>query len=219
MKKLLIFIALLSAIALASNDPPVLRISGQSYVAKYSYGVKYHMGVGGNLNGIPKGRTWEVRDEDNIPQNWIISGQNNIDAKINILGNCTIYATLHYEEEGTHLDKYICDSYEVTTGTPTFTVDYAGSIHDGQFDTTVTGVATRVIHFNIDSDYYRAGVTTVPVNLGIITPDFLLQHKTSGEDDDILPFFIKHFPSQMYVKCLRTFIKTDYILSSKTGLN
>ncbi|MBO7446711.1 hypothetical protein J6U78_00080 [bacterium] len=204
MKKLLTFMMLLCTAALASNEPLVLNISGQSYVAKYSYGVKYHMGVGGHLNGDPRGRYWWVVDSNGVTQNdWIISGRYNQDVKINILGDCTIYAQFHYEEWGSGLDKYIYDEYEVRTGTPTFTVDYAGSIHNGQFDTTVTGVTTRVIHFNIDSDYYRAGVTTVPVNQGIVTPDFLIQHKTAEEDDDILPFYIKHFPAQMYVKCLR----------------
>ena len=199
MKKLLIFIALLCTAAMASNDPPVLVIHGPEFIATSSYSVKYHMGVGGHLNGIPKGRTWQVRDEDDVPQNWIVSGQNDIDAKINILGNCTIYATLHYEEEETHLDKCISCSYEVTTGTPTFYLHHADSIHNGDFDTTITGVTTRVIHFNIDSDNYVNGSLYSQTNTGEIIPDYLVEQKTVN-DDDLLTIRIEHTPSSMEVR-------------------
>ena len=205
MKNLLTFIALLNAIGLASNDPPVLVIHGPSYIAISSYSVKYHMGVGGHLNGIPKGRTWEVRDEDDVLQNWIVSGQNDIDAKINILGNCTIYATLHYEEEGTHLDKYISCSYEVTTGTPTFYLEHADSIHNGQFDTTITGVTTRVIHFNIDRD--EEGDQS-----DIYKPDYQINgDKHFLEDDDILTFRINSSPSSMNVEYIKLIIEAPHL--------
>ena len=201
MKKLLTFVAIISAIAFASNDPPVLVINGPDYVAASSYGVDYSMGIDGNLNGEPKGRTWEVRDEDDVVQDgWIVSGQNEIDAKINILGDCTIYATLHYKENDSQIDKYIHAEYEVKTGTPTFTVEHADSIHNGQFDTTVTGVTTRVIHFNIDCDNH--GDDHDPY-----VPDYKIYGKKYLEnDDDILSFRINSFPKNMNVK----YIKLDF---------
>lgn len=206
MKKLLTFVVLLSAIAFASNDPPVLVIHGPDYVAASSYGVDYHMGIGGHLNGNPVGRLWWVIDENGVQQDdWIVSGGTSIDAKINILSDCTIYARFHYREWGTNLDKYIYDSYEVRTGTPTFTVEDAGSIHNGQYDTTITGITTRVIHFNIDrdeegdlSDSYK--------------PDYQINgEKHLSQDDDILPLFISHSPSRMNVKYIKLVVESPHI--------
>lgn len=200
MKKLLIFIALLCSAAMASNDPPVLVIHGPEFIATSSYSVKYHMGVGGHLNGIPKGRTWQVRDEDDVQQDWVVSGQNDIDAKINILGNCTIYATLHYVEEGTGLDKCISCSYEVTTGTPTFYLHHADSIHNGQFDTNENGITTRVIHFNIDRDEYK---TSNDPTFDYI-PDFQFNgQKMFTVDDDLLTFRINSDPPKMNVEYIK----------------
>ena len=199
MKKLLTFIALLCTAAVASNEPPVLNITGPSCIAISSYSVKYHVGVGGHLNGDRRGYSWEVIDDDDgVRQDgWIVSGQDEQDVYINILGSCTIYATLYYEEWGTGINKSLHTSYKVTAGTPTFYLEHADSIHNGQFDTTVTGVITRVIHFNIDSDDNGSSHDSY-------MPDFLVNgQKIFTEDDDILTFRINSEPPQMNVEYIK----------------
>lgn len=201
MKKLLIFIALLCTAAMASNDPAIIVVSGPSYIAASSYGVKYHIGVGGHLNGNRRGYNWEVKDENsNSVNDWIVSRHDEQNARINILSNCTIYATLYYEEWDTGINKSLHTSYAVTTGTPTFYLHHADSIHNGQFDTTVTGVTTRVIHFNIDNDDHGSGH-------GQYTPDYQIYgQKYFLEDDDILTFQINSSSSPMNVE----YIKLDF---------
>lgn len=201
MKKLLIFIALLCTAAVASNEPAIIIVSGPSYIAASSYGVKYHIGVGGHLNGDRRGYNWEVRDENNNQVNdWIVSRHDEQNARINIISNCTIYATLYYEEWDTGINKSLHTSYAVTTGTPTFYLEHADSIHNGQFDTTVTGVTTRVIHFNIDNDDHGPGH-------GQYTPDYQIYgRKYFSDDDDILTFQINSSSGPMNVE----YIKLDF---------
>lgn len=204
MKKLLTFMLLLCTAALASNEPAVINITGPSCIALYSYSVKYHIGVGGHLNGDRRGYSWEVIDDDDgVRQDgWIVSGQDEQNAYINIFGSCTIYATLYYEEWGTGINKSLHTSYKVTAGMPTFYLEHADSIHNGQFDTNENGVITRVIHFNVDRDEYEtSNDPTVPFNY---IPDFQINgQKNFTEDDDILTFRINSEPPQMNVEYIK----------------
>ena len=206
MKKFLTFIALLCTAAVASNEPAIIIVSGPSYIAASSYGVKYHIGVGGHLNGDRRGYNWEVRDENNNQVNdWIVSRHDEQNARINIISNCTIYATLYYEEWDTGINKSLHTSYAVTTGTPTFYLEHADSIHNGQFDTTITGVTTRVIHFNIDRD--EEGDQS-----DIYKPDYQINgDKHFLEDDDILTFRINSSPSYMNVEYIKLIIEAPHL--------
>lgn len=206
MKKFLIFIALLCTAAMGSNEPAIIIVSGPGYIAASSYGVKYHIGVGGHLNGDRRGYLWEVRDENNNSVNdWIVSRHDEQNARINIISNCTIYATLYYEEWDTGINKSLHTSYAVTTGTPTFSLAYAGSIHNGQYDTTITGVTTRVIHFNIDRDQQGDASDNYK-------PDYQINsNKNFTIDDDILAFRINSSPASMNVEYIKLVVESPHL--------
>lgn len=200
MKKLLIFMMLICTAALASNEPVALHIYGPGYVAKNSYAVPYYMATSGFLNGRPLGWTWECKDLNGNTLDYIETNPYAREIKVDARETSFIlYARFRYESYEDHTERYSYASYQVNVGEPTFTLQNIESIHNGEFDTTTTGVTTRVIHFNIDSDNYVNGSYYSQTNTGEIIPDFLVEQKTVN-DDDLLTFRINHTPASMEVR-------------------
>lgn len=200
MKKLLTFMMLLCVAALASNEPVALHVYGPGSVAKNSYAVPYFMATSGFLNGRPLGWTWECKDLNGNILDYIETNPYEREIKVDVRQTSFIlYARFRYESYEDHTERYSYASYQVNVGEPTFTITNIGSIHNGDFDTTITGVTTRVIHFNIDSDNYVNGSLYSQTNTGEIIPDYLVEQKTVN-DDDLLTIRIEHTPSSMEVR-------------------
>lgn len=193
MKKLIYFLLLMVATAFASNEEKVLHVFGPSYIAEYSYNVRYYMAVSGNLNGNPIDHHWECTDLNGNPLNYIQTSVWNYEVFLDIGDQPFILnARLHYSEHVTHEEKYIYASYVVNVGEPSFSLMATNTIHNGDYDYSYGNSITRHIHFNIDSD-----------NTGHETPDYLFGEKNGFDDDDLLPLKISHSPSWMNVDYIR----------------
>lgn len=212
MKKLLTFMMLLCTAALASNEPVALHIYGPDCIAKNSHNVPYFMATSGFLNGRPLGWTWECKDLNGNTLDYIETDPYAREIKVDARQTSFIlYARFRYESYEDHTERYSYASYQVNVGEPTFTISNIGSIHNGQFDTTITGVTTRVIHFNIDSDMNA-------VENGELLPDYLVANKRIGDDDDILTFRINHFPSYMDVRYIPLKLELpNYVIVYRNG--
>lgn len=192
MKKLICFLLLTAATAFASNEEKVLHIFGPSYIAEYSYNVRYYMAVSGNLNGNPKGHYWTCTDLNGNPLDYIKSSVWDYEVFLDIGDQPFILnARLHYEEHGTHDVKYIYASYVVNVGEPSFTLTNVSTIRDGEWDQ----YGKKHIYFNLDGDGMAA-------DSNIEVQDYLIDDK-KYLDDELLPLTISHTPSTMNV---------DYVL-------
>lgn len=192
MKKILLFLLLFALTALASNEEKVLNIYGPGYIAEHSYNVRYYMAVVGNPDCNPIGHHWTCTDLNGNPLDYIKSSVWDYEVFLDIGDQPFILnARFHYEEHGTHDEKYIYASYVVNVGEPSFSLAKVSTIRNGEWDQN----GRKSIYFNIDYDGRS-------VSSGITDQDFLVDDKTYL-DDELLPIEITHTPKTMNV---------DYVL-------